>query len=279
MSAYLGAYILFGFVVLALIVLILIAVFAKKYLKGDYIKNKEEEVEEADQPLLEDDSVYEEKEFQPQQEKTPAIIIEKYKKKQRESNKSVTLSLIDRNRTSTAIFLLTVESFNSNTSPDSSVYEIDSSGSFAGDASIWLMLKYIESTNCIIGNIKTIQGLNAAATNCPKDISFHLKLLPKGKFRMKTPWRPSTSSSLSLTFTIGPVKTAQILKCLLCIRLYGRLTSSKFARPICHGECTVKLSNLLGVEDGLEIEKHFLPKNQFASTEDLRFTTDSESEI
>ena len=152
--------------------------------------------------------------------------------------------------------------------------------SFAGEASLHLSIKYLESTDCIIGNIKRLQNINMNAKACPKDISFHLKLLPKGRYRMKTPWRVCNAEDLSLTFTIGPVKTKQVIDSFLCIRLYGRMTKNRFARAKCYGECMVKLNQLFGVEGNVILVKKLVLKNMNErSTDDLRFTTDEESEF
>lgn len=150
--------------------------------------------------------------------------------------------------------------------------------SFAGDASVYLSIKYLESTDCIIGNIKKLKNVNMNAKNCPKDISFHLKLLPRGKFRMKTPWRVCSTGDLSLTFTIGPVKTRQIIDSSLCVRLYGRMTKNRFARAKCYGECMVKLNQLFGIEGNLMLVKKLVTKSHHKSSDDFRFTTDDESE-
>lgn len=149
---------------------------------------------------------------------------------------------------------------------------------FAENASLHLSVKYIESTDCIVGSIKRLQNINMNAKGCPKDVSFHLKLLPKGKYRMKTPWRVCGTEDLALTFTIGPVKTRQIIDSQLCVRLYGRMTKHKFSRPKCYGECMVKLNRLFGVDGDLHIIKKIVSKSHHKSSDDLRFTTDEESE-
>ena len=161
--------------------------------------------------------------------------------------------------------------------PDDNVMTADSS--FSGDASIYLSINYLESTDCIIGNIKKLKNVNMNAKNCPKDISFHLKLLPRGKFRMKTPWRVCGTNDLSLTFTIGPVKTRQIIDSSLCIRLYGRMSKNRFARAKCYGECMIKLNQLFGIEGNLKLVKKLVSKSHHKSADDFRFTTDDESEF
>eukprot|EP00111_Clytia_hemisphaerica_P012145 TCONS_00035669-protein len=152
------------------------------------------------------------------------------------------------------------------------------SSTFAGEASVVLSLKYLSTTNVIIGTIKKLENVNLNAKGTPRDISFHLKLLPKGKHRMKTPWRASGTENLSLTFTMGSIKISRMVQGVLCLRLYGRLLSSRFARPKCYGECTINLKDILGKDGEVEMTCPLTSKGLYKSTEDLRFSTDDELE-
>jgi len=364
MAIPLGAIILFVVILIILILLCILAVYVKKWLRGDFSRNNETTLDDADEPLLEDgfEIVVEEekdKNLKASQKLTSSETItaeqikEKYRKDKSETSsiassykdsqsthsekhgitdtllqKSIQLDItssqqsLDSQISSKIVvkdeklseFETTEESLpafaivedytdptedvSQQTIPEASeatpeqpslndllipppppyTPPLSTTESFAGDASINLTLKYIESTKCILGNIKRLENVNMEAANCPRDISFHLKLLPKSKYRMKTPWRVCGSDDLSLTLTIGPVKTAELLEGILCVRLYGRVKANRFARAKCHGECTIKLSNLIGHDGALALTKKLSSKNQFKSTEDLRFTTDDESD-
>jgi len=311
---YIETLIIIGVCIGIVVALCLIVLMCRKCIKADKKRNKEDF---ADQPLLEgaleerEGSVFEEIEEEKEEKKvqrTPSEIIKKYKGENNfDETSSYTSSRhpspVSSTRPASTVSdsLLQKAQLFVSTTPDGSTKEEEEKEEeekkkeaddeiepppplntfthlFAEHANILITLKYIESTSCIIGNIKKLENVNLAASQCPKDISFHLKLLPKGKYRMKTPWRPATQSELSLTFTIGPVKTTQILKYMLCLRLYGRSTSNRFSKPKCYGECTVKLSNLLSSEDGVELVKPLTSKNQYKIGDDSSFTTDSESE-
>ena len=294
--------------------LILVVCISRKCIRANKVVNKRKE-DFADQPLLEnghedrEGSVSEEIEDKKEEKKlqrTPSEVIKKYKGENNFETLNYTLtrnssqsshnpsqsSSVKPPSTISDNLLRKAQVFNARITDEESAKDEEeddefesppplniTSHLFAEHANILVALKYIETTSCIIGNIKKLENVNLEASQCPKDISFHLKLLPKGRYRMKTPWRPADIPELSLTFTIGPVKTTQIMKYMLCLRLYGRASSNRFSKPKCYGECTVKLSNLLGAEDGLELVKPLTPKDQHKIVgEGNSFTTDSESE-
>lgn len=279
---------------------------AKKYLHGDFSKGSREDPD-IDQPLLEaGEEIDEEKQNYNDDEKlfTPssstlnipsgsssksssltkdkrAEIIAKYKKVIPDKTSRKKSGDDDKSETrGKAANLLAVsqefQQFNEQISINKIREGVDQ---FASKATIILQLQYIEETQCIVGNIRSVEGLDFDAKHIPKDIQFHLKLLPGGKFRMKTPWRPTSDRALALTFTIGPVATQQMLKCRLCMRLYGRSSSKRYSGSRCYGESHITLDELLKRPNQmLDFRRYVIPKGKSSMGEESRFTTDSEAE-
>ena len=233
--------IFFGTIAACLVMLLCMNLLAKKYLNGDF---KTVNVEEVDEPLLNHEEGEEELE-------------EVVKVKSLNENEVTQV----KHEGLTETLLKQAEAFKqySDSGALSIISETAFSESFAANASVHLSLQFIEATNCLLGNILKIESLYLLETSCPHEINFHIKIIPKSRFKIKTKWKPVSSKILALSFTMGPIEKKELPEFKLCIRLYGKKRGA-FSRAKVYGECFVALNELTKHSKPLEFMKRILPK-------------------
>ena len=130
---------------------------------------------------------------------------------------------------------------------------------FPKNADISITLKYMVSLKCIMGNIRSMNGLGYVEnTTCPELIRFHVIILPEDRYRLRTKWVHASVKSLAWKFAIGPLPEDINTKGKnIRFRLYGR---SKAKVPRCYGECFVPLEDVMESEKSVEFEETILPK-------------------
>ncbi|XP_057316185.1 uncharacterized protein LOC130657226 [Hydractinia symbiolongicarpus] len=246
-----GLFIFFSVLGVLLVALVFVNLIAKKYLNSDFTKAKKQDDEEIDQPFLE----YEEEISETPRE----AILKKYGYQKNEDGVGVGTERRVATEGKVGMLLKQAHAYKQYTEETALDIMAEDQEDFAQHATLKLSLEYVASTSCIVGVIRSLNGLNILDKTTPPSINFHIKLKPSNRFRIKTKWKPLASShALTLTFTMAPVSTHELKEEKLNIRLYGK--SGLLSRPKCHGECFVKLDELEGKNKPMEFAKQILPK-------------------
>lgn len=235
-----GVYIYFGVILLSLVGLIILNKVATKYLKGDYIKVYDEEEDVMD------------------------VVVDVIKEGYADAQEKVTetkdaLENLIYGKKECAVKKEVVENPYTTVKRQKSIFA--SLNDLPGyHVKLNLTLEFNTKSKELICNVKSVEGLTSQNEEVvPDEVSFHFKVqIGKCALRGKTKWKPLLSSLLSLTSTLGPIKSA-ITKENIHVRFYGR--KSKFSAK-CYGEVIVPFSKVIKADGVLEVTEKLQTKTK-----------------
>lgn len=265
--------IFFGFIGFALIILLITNLFAKKYLNGDFFAVTSEE--EDNVAIIDFDQGHggghDPVHYTNAKEKTIEMdsVVEIVRD---EIETNVTIERKEEVEIAQSSGGLV---WKNNQNPEISPYELFSkqsalvriksegfSVSFASNSKIKLAFQHDKDTNIVLGSIISIDGLNFDDDKklSPDVICFHIKTIPAiRKCKARTMWKKASMRSLSLTFSLGPLKQQYDQTSRICVRLYGKKKTFS-SKPKCYGECFIPLHSVLTAKSVLEMHREIFPK-------------------